>query len=416
MSFTSLHRALGVQPRPLTFDMLTAAVQQGVTEQEDLDWKEKLPDDRNPDWKEEFAKDVAAMANAGGGLILFGIREDSRSAAIQLVDVGPWSDDAARRLRQAAHALIRPAVQGLEFTSLSDGDVTVVVLDVPASDEVPHIQFRRDLFRAPRRYGAQTVDMTEREIEAAYRRRFDAKMTREKTLDDMHEDVLLGMNRNWVWMVAVALPSRPRPASLGRLDRSIMESVVQAMAFNPYLAPGLESRLQYLERRPRIGFRRWRSVDAIGDDVHGAIEVHDDGSFALALAQYVETERSADSFENGKDIHTMDLLHFPAHAIRLLEAVTTAAGIQGPFELQLNVHSASSPIYLRTYRNNRLVPRDQITAVHRFHSPRILHDGASGEESNLRAVHALALDLLNQGGITRVGSGHLRENDPTNAV
>lgn len=117
MSFTSLHRALGIQPSPLSFDMLAAAVEQQVTEQTDLDWKERLPDSRNPDWKEEFAKDIAAMANVGGGLIVFGVREDSRSAATELVDAGAWTDSETRRFRQAAHSLVQPAVQGLEFTS-----------------------------------------------------------------------------------------------------------------------------------------------------------------------------------------------------------------------------------------------------------------------------------------------------------
>src|SRR5664279_3558429 len=43
MSFTALHRALGVGPGPLTDELLDAAVAAGVVETSDLDWKPELP-------------------------------------------------------------------------------------------------------------------------------------------------------------------------------------------------------------------------------------------------------------------------------------------------------------------------------------------------------------------------------------
>ena len=409
MSFTSLHRALGIQPCPLSFEMLADAVEQAVAEQTDLDWKAKLPDNRDPAWREEFAKDIAAMANVGGGLIVYGVKEDTRSAATELLDTGSWTDSKARKLRQAAHALIQPTIQGLEFTALTQDDVTLVVLSVPASTEVPHFQMNRDLYRAPRRYGAQTVDMTEREIEAAYGQRLQGRITREKTLEDMQQDVLLGVNRDLIWMTAVAMPANPRPTSSGRLDVAAMQSIITAMGYNPYLACNIENRFQYLEHRPRIGFRRWRSVVAIGDDINGAIEVYDDGGFSLAFAQYPGTESLAEPLEDGTDIHVMDLHVFAAHAVRILETVAMGIGVQGPYELQLNMVNSSGPMYLRTYRHERLVPRSRDSAIYRFHPVRILHDGTTGEESNAEVVHSLAIDLLNQGGLIKVNPVYLRD-------
>jgi len=43
MEFTPLHRLLGRQPGPLTDDMLDAAIEQGIRETDDLDWKSALP-------------------------------------------------------------------------------------------------------------------------------------------------------------------------------------------------------------------------------------------------------------------------------------------------------------------------------------------------------------------------------------
>jgi hypothetical protein len=43
MGFPALHRLLGRQPGPLTDDMLDAAIEQGIRETDDLDWKSALP-------------------------------------------------------------------------------------------------------------------------------------------------------------------------------------------------------------------------------------------------------------------------------------------------------------------------------------------------------------------------------------
>jgi hypothetical protein len=80
MMFTALHRALGLQPQPLAWDMVVRAVEQGVSEQPDLDWKSAGYGPPRNEW-DELAKDVAAMANTGGGIIVLGVRDDHDTAA-----------------------------------------------------------------------------------------------------------------------------------------------------------------------------------------------------------------------------------------------------------------------------------------------------------------------------------------------
>jgi hypothetical protein len=43
MQFTPLHRLLGRAPTPLSDEMIDEAVNQGIAEADDLDWKSKLP-------------------------------------------------------------------------------------------------------------------------------------------------------------------------------------------------------------------------------------------------------------------------------------------------------------------------------------------------------------------------------------
>ena len=70
MPHTPLHRALGREASELTTDLFEEAVSKAIEETDSLDWKAALPE-KGP----EFAKDVAAMANSGGGLIVYGVKE-----------------------------------------------------------------------------------------------------------------------------------------------------------------------------------------------------------------------------------------------------------------------------------------------------------------------------------------------------
>lgn len=98
MRFTALHRALGRGPGPLTDELLDSAVAAGATESDDLDWKSELPPQKGLP-QTDFPKDVAAMANSGGGLIVFGVHE-SQKAATGRTDVGDFDEGYERSLPQ----------------------------------------------------------------------------------------------------------------------------------------------------------------------------------------------------------------------------------------------------------------------------------------------------------------------------
>jgi hypothetical protein len=111
MMFTALHRAVGLPPGDITDEMLDAAVGQGVEETDDLDWKSKIPaasDLKNSD----FSKDIAAMANSGGGVIVYGV-EESQKRATGCKDTGGLSQEHERSLYQIAVSSISPPIFGL---------------------------------------------------------------------------------------------------------------------------------------------------------------------------------------------------------------------------------------------------------------------------------------------------------------
>lgn len=147
MSFTALHRALGLRPGPLTDDLLGAAVAAGVTETNDPDWKSELPPAKGLP-QTDFPKDVAAMANSGGGLVVYGVRESQR-AAVERADVGEFDETYERSLRSAAITAITPPVFGLNVYRLGSPGNRAVVVEVPASVDGPHLIYKNDYFGAP---------------------------------------------------------------------------------------------------------------------------------------------------------------------------------------------------------------------------------------------------------------------------
>jgi Schlafen, AlbA_2 len=95
-SLTALHRLLGLPPGSLTSEMVDDAIAQGTAEGTDLDFKVELPPASNLP-QTDFPKDVAAMANSGGGTIVYGIEEDQKRA-VGRRDVGELSENYERTL------------------------------------------------------------------------------------------------------------------------------------------------------------------------------------------------------------------------------------------------------------------------------------------------------------------------------
>lgn len=97
-------------------NLLDAAVAAGAVETSDLDWKSELPPAKGL-VKTDFPKYVAAMANIGGGVIIYGIR-GSQKAATEQVDGEDFDETHERTCRSAAITAISPPLFGLNIYRL----------------------------------------------------------------------------------------------------------------------------------------------------------------------------------------------------------------------------------------------------------------------------------------------------------
>jgi hypothetical protein len=391
--------------------MLHSAIEQQVTEKGDLDWKKELPNRRHPGASEEFAKDVAAMVNGGGGMIVYGVEEDRiSSAAKQIVPVAEWTDAIERKLRSWAYSLIQPPVHGLEFTALEEpiGGSLVVVLTVPPSLETPHFAMKDDALRAPRRYGAQTVFMSERDIEQAYRTRFEDRRNSARNLSDLLDQAMTGFHQTGAWLAAAARPVRPRPAYSGRISR---EEAADILVSFKHMNPFLKARggFEYADANARPGYRKWRSRGGQGGQTYGIVDIHDDGSVSLAH----EAKIDRGDWDADTDIHVMDAQQLPAHIVHLARATAERLEVTCDYEISMILRSPSNePIFIRTLLNDHLRNRDYQTAIHEFQPVSgILAANVDGDEA-LETVRSLALDVMNQGGSEALGVHYLKDRMP----
>ena len=74
---------------------ITALPDNGIAESHYVEFKLQIPDLKPEKAKREFLKDVTAFANASGGAIIFGIRDD-KGVAQEIVDVGDHDFDKLR--------------------------------------------------------------------------------------------------------------------------------------------------------------------------------------------------------------------------------------------------------------------------------------------------------------------------------
>jgi hypothetical protein len=216
-----LRPLLGDDPATVTPDQLAKLIGQAETQQ--ADWKRQLNDDRKTNL--DLAVDVAAFANATGGLIVVGLDEDTvdkgRAAAfVGVADTGTLVD----RIDSAVRDRVQPPVTYEAVAVAGPDGNEVVLIAVEPSEASPHCAVDGKNRIYPVRSGAGKGYLSEPEIAEWYGRRLRRIVGQDARTDELRRDAvpadLLGPD-DTAWLVLTLVPARP---GAGRLRPGDLEA------------------------------------------------------------------------------------------------------------------------------------------------------------------------------------------------
>lgn len=407
--FTPIHRALGLEPGDISINLFKQAVEHSVEETSDLDWKRVAYDSRKPRWDEEAAKDIAAMANSGGGWIVFGIEEDGDKNAASRISPISWSATDQQRILKAAYAKIGPPVVGLEFHEVpcdNEGGGSVVVMRVPDSADAPHFAKKGDdAFVAPRRNGPHTMYMSDREIERGFRERFQHVDDQERLLQDRYERACEALRPgDGVFLAVAAVPfellTRREPTPAERVYRYRVDPLLPARA-------GLRAARNWWEGGEiKKGLHQW--VIRASKGVHWKFRKFfcDDATVlgAYQLGLLVTDEDRSDQYPVGLTNHcrAVDIETALIDHVTLLRSHAQERQAHGGFRMRVGlVGIDGEPIYIRVIDDwaERLLDVDNMEPIVRFQPITVELDPLAETEELLLVINDLARDLVSQGGV-----------------
>ena len=419
--WTPLHRALGLEQSPLSFELIQRAVEQQVAEAEDLDWKETLPgqDQRATD---DFAKDVAAFLNTGGGLIVYGVAKDRATGQATELKPVETGERERLRLRSVATDNIHPFPAGFDVVGADDPKTPghgVVVLVATRSPEAPHLVGPEDKFGVPFRDGPSTRWMREPDVERAYRDRFARQADDQSWLASEVADVAHRLDvQQSIWLVASARPRITVPAASSTpTSGDVTVNLQQALSDENRLVPhrGAFGRPQLIRElnSPRVGLRRWMAypgggsdLEQLSGDVH--IGLHHDGSVTLAAA----IARSMEPVQSDADNVPARLIEsFVIEFVSLIQAsALRGPARRTPYAARLDFLRQNQAVPIVLIENVRVagmsLPTFEVVADSRplMNVRPVLVDVFAPDEDSalLGSAREIATDVISQFGVSRL--------------
>ncbi|MCA1705552.1 MAG: ATP-binding protein, partial [Actinobacteria bacterium] len=274
--FTAIEAVLGSRLAEVDEQSIARLVSNRVREASSLDFKEGLYG-RNDSEKRDLAADISAMANAAGGVILLGVRDED-GAAVELTPV-ELSEEEEQRIRLVVASNVAPspdfAVHRVEATPASG----FYLLAIPPSPWKPHAAIVNKALRYPRRFGPDTVYLSESEVADAYRNRFQlAEEQIERTRLIRAEALPFVELRDEAWLGISVVPNAPGHLALSaRTPRELMEWVVTHRTPRLGMTSTVGASFTYGSRRRRVTLSRTPDPQT-GRARYGYYEFHTDGA------------------------------------------------------------------------------------------------------------------------------------------
>lgn len=210
---------------------------------------------------------------------------------------------------------------------------------------------------------------------------------------------------NHTWMVAAAAPKQPRPAHLGRMPRQAATDILLSLM---RASPHLTQRDQVdVNVNPRAGLRRWRATNSgSGTKRTLLVELFDDGSISFAVAG----RPPRDDQGNPADIHMMIVQQFVANTMWLTRLAANHLHMDSAYDLVIRVETnLPEPFVFRGFDGFGMpFDDDLLTPIRSFSPVTATIEPLGSSDVHRRALHELALDVINQSGLDELGETFIR--------
>jgi hypothetical protein len=417
-TWSRLHEHLGRPPGPIDFAMVRQCVDDQLAEADDLDWKQDLPNTRDPQTPAEFAKDVAAMANTRGGLIVYGVTDEP----VTFKGIGK-ADANPTQYAQWVRNHVQPYLAGLElyFVESADGSEIVLVVDVPASELAPHaVDFEPTRDRAksqratvtPYRDGPHTEWMAEHQIARAYAERLSQAAQWQAAFNELRDWTAESLDGRAgpgnAWLAIVARPTRPIPRSAPRLERELAKGIVDNACSHPVVdVQSTEYALHLLAGQfshVTVGLNAWvvtnRAREGRQRYREASVDLHHDGSLVFVLNVSHPALRGVDNPPMQTGIVNGDVVERACVDLEaLLLQAMRAERIDSPMRVQASIVSeARLPLACVRYEFADYESVEGGRELHRLRPVTVEVPAGATEEDTRPAVAELAAGILNQFG------------------
>ncbi|MER6561042.1 ATP-binding protein [Streptomyces sp. NPDC001027] len=350
-----LTAALGRHPDDLTEDDLQRAVENHIPESVDLDWKKDFYQGTDPG-KKELAKDVSAMANTAGGMVVIGVHDGNQDHAHHLDPVDPVPGRGEEWIRSVLANWIQPVVPNVgvrQVKSASEVGKIYWVLTVPPSTQAPHAVAApgNDYhFRVHVRHGTTTRTLAESEIAQRYRDRFQAASD---DVDRLHQVADVGLGYLSGYLTSTAHGRSPKTTYPGWVSLAAVPAVRgtypvttrvdREAAFDRFAklaGEGVTTNVQ--PARPVLVGRRQVRFEGVPTG-----QLHQDGSFYAARPINLQSDHTNDDgpkrlFQSGLELDLVALVQAAA-------AWAAETGSAGDLMLSAALHrfdDSDKPVHL----------------------------------------------------------------------
>ncbi|MEW2120908.1 ATP-binding protein [Streptomyces sp. NPDC005474] len=320
-----LTAALGQHPGHLTEDDLQRAVDSQIPESVDLDWKKDFYQGTDAG-KKELAKDVSAMANTAGGMVVIGVDDGKKDHAHALAPFEPVPGHGEEWIRSVLANWIQPVVPNVGVRPVKSAvheDKIYWVLTVPPSTQAPHAVAApgNDYhFRVYVRHGTTTRTLAESEITQRYRDRFQAASD---DVDRLHQVADAGFGYLSGYLTSTAHGRSPKTTYPGWVSLAAVPAVRgtypvttrvdREAAFDRFAklaGEGVTTNVQ--PARPVLVGRRQVRFEGVPTG-----QLHQDGSFYAAMPINLQSDHINDDglkrlFQRGLELDLVALVQAAA--------------------------------------------------------------------------------------------------------